>query len=203
MLNCSKCGCQRWIFVAGASFSSNHPMFGVSWGIQFWPCSCVKRWTWRTTTCHWPSAEHDHGTHGKAMLGFMKQCGWNSFSTAIGSFRSPKDFCTVWTVLVAREHVHYSLEYGISRNVFQEVARALQGLQAHQCQSSWRAMARVRASTRLLGLLDPHSSYGLWLRYGSKHVKTLVPCSSQQNGCVWKCRVPHCTQWFCWSLSLY
>ena len=19
--------------------------------------------------------------------------------------------------------------------------------------------------------------------------------------CVWKCRVPHCTQWFCWSLS--
>ena len=22
-------------------------------------------------------------------------------------------------------------------------------------------------------------------------------------GCVWKCRVPHCTQWFCWSLSLW
>ena len=22
------------------------------------------------------------------------------------------------------------------------------------------------------------------------------------NGCVWKCCVPHCTQWFCWSLSL-
>ena len=21
-------------------------------------------------------------------------------------------------------------------------------------------------------------------------------------GCVWKCCVPHCTQWFCWSLSL-
>ena len=21
------------------------------------------------------------------------------------------------------------------------------------------------------------------------------------NGCVWKCCVPHCTQWFCWSLS--
>ena len=88
------------------------------------------------------------------MLGFMKQCGWNSFSTANGSFRRPKDFCAVWTVWVAREHVHDSLEHGISRNVFQEVARALQGLQAHQCQSSWRAMARVRASTRLLGLLD-------------------------------------------------
>ena len=23
------------------------------------------------------------------------------------------------------------------------------------------------------------------------------------GGCVWKCRVPHCTQWFCWSLSLW
>ena len=23
------------------------------------------------------------------------------------------------------------------------------------------------------------------------------------NGCVWKCCVPHCTQWFCWSLSLW
>ena len=22
------------------------------------------------------------------------------------------------------------------------------------------------------------------------------------HGCVWKCCVPHCTQWFCWSLSL-
>ena len=22
-------------------------------------------------------------------------------------------------------------------------------------------------------------------------------------GCVWKCCVPHCTQWFCWSLSLW
>ena len=22
-------------------------------------------------------------------------------------------------------------------------------------------------------------------------------------GFVWKCRVPHCTQWFCWSLSLW
>ena len=23
------------------------------------------------------------------------------------------------------------------------------------------------------------------------------------NGCVWKWLVPHCTQWFCWSLSLW
>ena len=23
------------------------------------------------------------------------------------------------------------------------------------------------------------------------------------NGFVWKCCVPHCTQWFCWSLSLW
>ena len=26
--------------------------------------------------------------------------------------------------------------------------------------------------------------------------------SASLHGCVWKCRVPHCTQWFCWSLSL-
>ena len=24
-----------------------------------------------------------------------------------------------------------------------------------------------------------------------------------QHGCVWKCCVPHCTQWFCWSLSRF
>ena len=24
-----------------------------------------------------------------------------------------------------------------------------------------------------------------------------------QIGCVWKCCVPHCTQWFCWSLSRF
>ena len=26
---------------------------------------------------------------------------------------------------------------------------------------------------------------------------------SKIHGFVWKCRVPHCTQWFCWSLSLW
>ena len=37
----------------------------------------------------------------------------------------------------------------------------------------------------------------------------LVPCDPGSRTwqhltawvCVWKCRVPHCTQWFCWSLS--
>ena len=31
-----------------------------------------------------------------------------------------------------------------------------------------------------------------------------IPKSQQfLHGCVWKCCVPHCTQWFCWSLSLW
>ena len=30
----------------------------------------------------------------------------------------------------------------------------------------------------------------------------LPHCWTSPFGCVWKCRVPHCTQWFCWSLSL-
>ena len=25
----------------------------------------------------------------------------------------------------------------------------------------------------------------------------------ESHGCVWKCCVPHCTQWFCWSLSRF
>ena len=31
----------------------------------------------------------------------------------------------------------------------------------------------------------------------------LLVLVSHPTGCVWKCCVPHCTQWFCWSLSLY
>ena len=34
---------------------------------------------------------------------------------------------------------------------------------------------------------------------GSTAVGIVLICS---KGCVWKCCVPHCTQWFCWSLSL-
>ena len=30
----------------------------------------------------------------------------------------------------------------------------------------------------------------------------LVKISTPSSGCVWKCCVPHCTQWFVWSLSL-
>ena len=39
-------------------------------------------------------------------------------------------------------------------------------------------------------------------RHSTKNVKKHV-CSTYTSihGCLWKCFVPHCTQWFCWSLS--
>ena len=33
--------------------------------------------------------------------------------------------------------------------------------------------------------------------------KPQLLCPVDTYGCVWKCCVPHCTQWFCWSLSLW
>ena len=33
--------------------------------------------------------------------------------------------------------------------------------------------------------------------------KSKIMVLIKRYGCVWKCCVPHCTQWFCWSLSLW
>ena len=38
----------------------------------------------------------------------------------------------------------------------------------------------------------------LWFHHVSP-----APTDINPLGCVWKCCVPHCTQWFCWSLSLW
>ena len=53
----------------------------------------------------------------------------------------------------------------------------------------------------------PQKSWGPM--FASCHLKACFfesQCSAtlwpQSWGCVWKCCVPHCTQWFCWSLSL-
>ena len=41
-----------------------------------------------------------------------------------------------------------------------------------------------------------HWLTSFWGAYG-------IPWHTHLYGCVWKCCVPHCTQWFCWSLSLW
>ena len=45
--------------------------------------------------------------------------------------------------------------------------------------------------------LNPKPRKDEKLRVGLGMVGGLV------NGCVWKCCVPHCTQWFCWSFFLW
>ena len=52
----------------------------------------------------------------------------------------------------------------------------------------WRALS-LRSKTTKLWLPDCGST-------------AVVFVGGQRYGCVWKWLVPHCTQWFCWSLSL-
>ena len=47
-------------------------------------------------------------------------------------------------------------------------------------------------------------SYSKWYKYPCWIIPPKIhSCVWNLYGCVWKCCVPHCTQWFCWSLSLW
>ena len=50
----------------------------------------------------------------------------------------------------------------------------------------------------------PSSSLSLYIsKYGYNIIFHSPESCGHLGECVWKCRVPHCTQWFCWSLSRF
>lgn len=77
----------------------------------------------RTTTCHGPFAEHDHGTYGEAGIGL--------------------EF----------PFFHRSLSQGWTDELSETDPPPRQGSRVHLCQSSWRVMVRAKAFTRLYGVL--------------------------------------------------
>ena len=118
----------------------------------------------------------------------LKRCLWSRQEANLVSNRTPK-LC---------EQIEACILSHTASSKYLIPSDPMEGKTWYQVWPAWRrcALGRYDEKTRLLyfwGL--PH-----WLQIKIAHLDTWT---LEQYGCVWKWLVPLCTQWFCWSLSLW